>query len=100
MDQEIIREHSLDELISSINETAREPYHEWKIGIGNGKVMDDEKCLSTVVFSPNNDPAVLAAYNHFAMLGMAAKQPIPQPTKCLYLFKETWEKFDKNNAIF
>ena len=62
--------------------------------------MDDEKCLSTVVFSPNNNHAVLSAYNHFAVLGMAAKQPVPSEAKYLYLFKETWEKFDKNNAIF
>ena len=100
MNQEIIREHSLEELLTAIHEVVTEPYHEWEIGIiGNGK-MDDEGCLSTVVFSPNNQPAVLAAYNHFAGLGMAAKQPVLSETKYLYLFKETWEKFDKNNAIF
>ncbi len=100
MNQEIIRQHSLKELLTAINEVVTEPYHEWKIGIvGDGK-MEDEGCLSTVVFNPNNNPAVLAAYNHFAVLGMAAKQPVPSETKYLYLFKETWEKFDKNNAIF
>ena len=92
MEQLEIREHSLDELINEIEKIITEPYSEWKIGVsGNGK-LDDEGCISTVVFSPNNNPAVLAAYNHFSRLGMAAKQPVPSEPKYLYLFKDSWAK--------
>ena len=83
MHQEIIREHSLDELISGIDKIIAEPYSEWKVGIADGSKLDDEGCASTVVFNPNNNPAVLAAYNHFKGLGMTAKQPVPSETKYL-----------------
>ena len=87
MEQQIIRKHSLIELIMEVNKTATDPYSEWKIGIGNSKEMDSERYINVIVFNPNNNPAVLDAYNHFKDLGMVAKPFTGTETKYLYMYK-------------
>ena len=86
------RVHSLGELIADIESFVTEPYSAWKIGIGNGKGMDDEGCISTIVLNPMNDPAVLATYNYFKALGMTVKEPVPSPTEYIYIFHDKWVK--------
>ena len=84
--------YTLEHLIAEVEKIVTEPYCEWEIGVCNDDKMDDEGCVSTAVFNPNNNEAVLSAYNHFKSLGMAAKQPIPSETKYLFLFKNSWAK--------
>ena len=84
--------HSTQYLINEVAKLITEPYSDWTIGIhGNGR-LNDEGCISTVVFNPNNNRAVIDAYNHFSGLGMTTKQAVPTETKYLFLFKNTWTK--------
>ena len=92
MKQDETRVHSLGELIADIESFVSEPYSAWKIGVGNSKGMDDEGCIGTIVLNPNNDPAVLGAYNYFKERGMTAKQPLPRPAKYIYIFHDKWTK--------
>ena len=87
-----MKKYALEYLIQEIEKTVTEPYSEWKIGIGNRKVMDDEGCISTIVLNPNNNPAVLSTYNYFKAQGMSVKEPVPSPTEYIYIFKDSWTK--------
>ena len=87
--------YSSQELIDKISESIQLPYDNWTIGISDGTTLNDEGCLSTIVFNPNNNQAVLDAYNHFRALGLSVKHPTPQTTKYIYLYQKSWiKKFD------
>ncbi len=87
-----MRAHTTNELIAEIEKIATEPYSEWKIGVSESGKMEDEGCVSTVVFNPHNSDAVIAAYNHFKEKGMTVKPCQQGNARYLYLFKNTWIK--------
>jgi len=80
-------------LIDEIAKVATHPYSEWKIGMG--EKIEDEGCLSTVVFNPQNGEVALRAYQYFVGLGMSGKPSKAGAATYVYLFKEAWQKSGK-----
>lgn len=87
-------QHTTESLISEVGKVVTPPYSEWKIGLANNANFDSEGYMNICLFSPENNMAVISAYNHFVGQGMVGKPPFLTDAKYLYLYKIDGGKYD------
>ena len=76
-----------NQLINEVESVVKRSYSKWKIGIASNSNLDTEQHINVAVFNPQNDAAIVAAYDYFKSLGMVAKPFSGSEAKYLYLYK-------------
>lgn len=82
-----MEQHTTESLISEVSKVVTQPYSEWKIGLANNANFDSEGYINISLFNPENNSAVISAYNHFVGQGMVGKPPFLSDAKYLYMYK-------------